>query len=266
MTRTQPVAPLAMPYDELKPFLRTLAEASGDVIAPRYRDLGLKVDRKTDGSPVTEADKRAEEVMRALITKQFPDHGIMGEELGTDRGDAEFVWVIDPIDGTISFTAGCPLFATLVGLLHRGKPVLGMINQPVTGQMLIGDCEQTHLNDQLVRLRPVSGLSDAVLLTTDMENIGRYRDGAGFERLRRKCRLVRTWGDAYGYLLLAMGRADVMLDPIMNPWDVLPLVPVVRGAGGTITDWHGNDVSAGNSCVAAAPTLHARVIELLNAK
>jgi myo-inositol-1(or 4)-monophosphatase len=255
-----------MPYDELKPFFRTLAKASGDVIAPRFRDLGLKVDRKSDGSPVTDADKRAEEVMRGLIAKQFPDHGIMGEEFGTENGDAEYVWVLDPIDGTISFTAGCPLFATLVGLLHHGRPVLGMINQPVTGQLALGDCEHAWLNDEPVRLRPVTALSDAVLLTTDVENIGRHRDGAGFERLRKECRLVRTWGDAYGYLLLAMGRADVMLDPIMNPWDVLPLVPVVRGAGGTITDWHGRDVSEGNSSVAAAPALHGRVIELLNGK
>jgi histidinol-phosphatase len=253
-----------MPYDELKPFLHRLAEASGAIIAPRYRDLGLKVERKTDGSPVTEADKRAEEAIRALIAKDFPDHGVMGEEFGTDNPDAEYVWVIDPIDGTISFTAGCPLFATLVGLLHHGRPVLGMINQPITGQRCIGDCEQTLLNDQRVTLRPVEALSDAVLLTTDMENIGRHREASGFERLRRECRLVRTWGDAYGYLLLAMGRADVMLDPIMNPWDVLPLVPVVRGAGGVISDWYGNDVSKGDSCVAASPALHARVVQLLS--
>jgi myo-inositol-1(or 4)-monophosphatase len=97
-----------------------------------------------------------------------------------------------------------------------------------------------------------------------MENIGKYQNAAGFEALRRECRLVRTWGDAYGYLLLAMGRADVMLDPIMNPWDVLPLVPVVRGAGGTITDWHGRDVAEGSSCVAASPALHARILKLLN--
>jgi myo-inositol-1(or 4)-monophosphatase len=253
-----------MPYDELKPFFHELAAASGRIIAPLYRNLSLSVDTKKDGSPVTEADRRAEEVMRSLIGKRFPDHGIMGEEYGTERGDAELVWVLDPIDGTISFTAGCPLFATLVGLLHRGRPVLGMINQPVTDQLCLGDCETTLLNGERVHLREAAALSDATLLTTDMEAIGRHRDAAGFERLRRECRLVRTWGDAYGYLLLAAGRADVMLDPVMNPWDVLPLVPVVQGAGGVITDWYGRDVTVGDSCVAASRALHPRVIELLN--
>lgn len=253
-----------MPYDELKPFFRELAAASGRIIAPLYRDAGLRVDTKSDGSPVTEADRRAEEVMREMISARYPEHGIMGEELGTEKPDAEFVWVLDPIDGTISFTTGCPLFATLVGLLHHGRPVLGMIHQPITQQLCLGDCERTILDGHPVRLRPIDSLSDAVLLTTDVENIGRYRVAAGFESLRGECRLVRTWGDAYGYLLLASGRADIMLDPVMNPWDVLPLVPVVRGAGGVITDWYGNDVATGNSCVATAPGLHARVIAILN--
>ena len=255
-----------MAYDDLKAFLPELAAASAKIIAPRYRDLGLRVDRKTDGSPVTEADRMAEEVMRGMIAARFPDHGIMGEEYGTERADAEYVWVLDPIDGTISFTAGCPLFATLVGVLHRGAPVLGMINQPVTDQMCIGDGSVTTLNGERVRLRQIESLAEATLLTTDFDNIGRHQDQAGFERLRRECRLVRTWGDAYGYLLLATGRADVMTDPIMNPWDVLPLVAVVRGAGGVITDWHGNDVRQGSSCVAAAPAVHDRVIRMLAGK
>jgi len=251
-------------YDEHKPFFRELAAASGKIIAPLYRSASLRVDTKSDGSPVTDADRRAEEVMRELIRARHPGHGIMGEELGTEKGDAEFVWVLDPIDGTISFTAGCPLFATLVGLLHEGRPVLGMIHQPITGQLCLGDCESTVLDGRPARVRAVESLADAVLLTTDIENISRVRGAEGFERLRHECRLVRTWGDAYGYLLLAGGRADIMLDPVMNPWDVLPLVPVVQGAGGVITDWHGADARDGNSCVAAAPKLHARVIALLN--
>jgi histidinol phosphatase-like enzyme (inositol monophosphatase family) len=253
-----------MAYDEFKSFFGELARASGEIIAPLYRDAGLAVHHKSDGSPVTEADRRAEAVMREMISARYPSHGIMGEEMGTERADAEFVWVLDPIDGTISFTAGCPLFATLVGLLHHGRPVVGMIHQPITQQLCLGDGDVTLLDGEPVRVRPVDALSDAVLLTTDVENIGRYQNAAGFERLRRQCKLVRTWGDAYGYLLLATGRADVMLDAIMNPWDVLPLVPVVAGAGGIITDWHGNDASSGNSAVAAAPAIHARVIELLN--
>lgn len=253
----------------LEPFIsftRELASASADVILPMYatRDVGLEL--KADESPVTFADRRAEEVMRFMIEKRFPSHGIVGEELGTVRGDAEFVWVLDPIDGTKSFITSVPLFGTLIGLLYQGKPVVGCINQPVLKQLVIGDGQTTTLNGSPIRVRPCSDLSHATLLTCDPINPAKYQNGAAFDRLAKTARIYRTWGDCYGYLLVATGWADLMVDPILNPWDLLPLVPVIRGAGGIITDWNGKpaDHLGANSAVACAPELHEKVIHLLN--
>lgn len=253
----------------LEPFIsftRELAAASADVILPLYstREVGLEL--KADETPVTFADRRAEEVMRQLIEKRFPSHGIVGEELGTTRGDAEFVWVLDPIDGTKSFITNVPLFGTLIGLLHQGKPIVGCIHQPVLKQLVIGDGRTTTLNGSPVHVRPCSDISQATLLTCDPINPERHQDGAAFDRLAKKARIYRTWGDCYGYLLVATGWADLMVDPILNPWDLLPLVPVIRGAGGIITDWQGKpaDHLGANSAVACAPELHAQVIAALN--
>jgi myo-inositol-1(or 4)-monophosphatase len=246
-------------------FMRQLAAESGDVIRPLFFDPHLAVDEKTDHSPVTLADRRAEELLRERIHAVHPSHGIIGEEYGSERADAEFVWVLDPIDGTKSFTTGCPLFGTLVALLHQGKPVLGMINQPVLGQLVIGDGQTTTLNGKPIRVRGTSELSKATLLLTDRRDVERLRDITRYERLESQARIVRTWGDCYGYLLLAAGFADIMLDPVMNAWDLLALVPVVRGAGGSITDWQGNEPDAStDSIVAAVPALHPHVIRLLN--
>lgn len=247
-------------------FTRELAAASAEVILPLYgkRDVGLEL--KADESPVTIADRRAEEVMRSLIEKRFPDHGIVGEELGTVRGDAEFVWVLDPIDGTKSFITHVPLFGTLIGLLHAGKPVVGCINQPVLRQLVIGDGKTTTLNGSPVRIRPCRDVAHATLLTCDPVNPARYQNGEAFERLAKSVRLYRTWGDCYGYLLVATGWADLMVDPILNPWDLLPLVPVIRGAGGVITDWQGRpaDHLGANSAIACSAEIHESVVSLLN--
>ena len=237
-----------------------------DIILPLYgkRDVGLEL--KADESPVTIADRRAEEVMRQLIEKRFPTHGIVGEEHGTVRGDAEFVWVLDPIDGTKSFITNVPLFGTLIGLLYQGRPLIGCIHQPVLRQLVIGDGASTTINGSPVRLRPCNDLSKATLLTCDPVYPERYQNGPAFDRLTRKARIFRTWGDCYGYLLVASGWADLMVDPIMNPWDLLPLVPVIRGAGGVITDWQGKpaDHLGANSAIACAPELHAEVVKILN--
>ena len=241
-----------------------LARISGNVIRPYFDRLDLEVETKADESPVTVADREGEAVMRELIAKRFPDHGVIGEEYGTEKGEAEFVWTLDPIDGTISFTAGCPLFGTLIGLLREGRPVLGAIHQPVLGQLCLGTDGGTTLDGRPVRVREVSDLSQATLLATDIHNIERYRDRERFEALIDEVHLFRTWGDCYGYLLLAAGRADIMLDPIMHPWDLLPLIPIVRGAGGVISAWDGGDPVESDSCVAAAPTIHEQVIERLN--
>jgi len=257
----------SFPSVNLEPFrlfMTELAGISGDFIRPRFRDPALAVEMKADRTAVTEADRGAEKLMREAIAHRFPDHGIIGEELGTAHGDAEWVWVLDPIDGTRSFIAGVPLWGTLIGLMHRRQPVLGCIHQPVLDQLVIGDGEKTTLNGRPAALRPCPGIEDATLLTTDVRSPSKYQDGAAFEALSRRVKDLRTWGDCYGYLLLANGHADIMCDPRMNPWDLLPLIPVIRGAGGRITDWQGNDPVRGTSIVAAGPGIHSQVIAALN--
>ena len=251
--------------EEFINFVRKLASESAEVIKPYFAAFDLEVELKEDETPVTAADRGAEEVMRHLIRKAFPDHGIIGEEFGDENEAAEFVWVLDPIDGTKSFTSGCPLFGTLICLLHEGQPVLGAINQPILERLCIGDNNQTTVNGHPVRAPETDTLSEAILLTTDILSIGKYQNRVGFDNLLHKTKMFRTWGDCYGYLLLASGGADIMLDPIVNPWDVLPVVPVVRGAGGVITAWDGSDVVQGDSCVAATQNLHPHVLEILNA-
>lgn len=245
-------------------FLIELAECSGDFIRPYFGRHDVAVETKEDASPVTIADRGAEELLRSLIQKRFPEHGIIGEEFGSERADAEWVWVLDPIDGTKSFTCACPLFGTLIALLHQGQPVLGAIHQPILRQLIVGDGQTTLLNGQAVRVRGTARLDTATLLTSDTLNLGKYQNEAACDRLAAQVKLYRTWGDCYGYLLLASGWADIMIDPIMNPWDIAALIPVVRGAGGVITDWKGNDPMKGTSIVAATPGLHRQVIATLN--
>jgi len=245
--------------------MRELAAASGEFIRGHWGRPELAVETKADASPVTVADRGAEQLMRARIAQAFPGHGILGEEFGTENEGADFTWVLDPIDGTKSFITGVPLWGTLIALLHEGRPVLGCIHQPILGQLMLGDGHTTTLNDRPVRCRAVAGLEAATVLTSDPLNPERYQPGSGYERLVRRARLVRTWGDCYGYLLLAGGWADVMLDPVMNPWDIAALVPIVRGAGGVITDWQGGAAYPANSTVAAAtPELHAATLAVLH--
>jgi myo-inositol-1(or 4)-monophosphatase len=244
-------------------FARSLAEASGRLIRERFAAGDVEFDTKADHSMVTKTDRDVEHMLREMIHAIHPDHGIIGEEFGTQTTDAEFVWTLDPIDGTISFVSGVPLFGTLIGLMQNGQPILGVIHQPVLGEMMIGDGEKTTLNGREVSIRPCSRLEDATLLTTDPNLADRFQDGAKFQELRRSTSMTRTWGDCFGYLMLASGRADIMLDPIMNQWDLMPLIPIIRGAGGVITDWHGGDPVTGNSIVAAGPGLHSQVLEIL---
>jgi len=245
-------------------FMKELARESAKVILPYFFNQSLRTEYKEDHSPVTEADRRAEERLRELIGKRFPSHGIIGEELGCDNPDAEFTWILDPIDGTVSFISGVPLFGTLIALVHGDKPVLGLIHQPVIDRMCYSDGQQTYLNEKPVHMRRNQILNQATLLATDIKNIKKHQDILGFNRLLEKVYLFRTWGDCYGYLLLASGMADIMIDPVMHVWDLAALIPVIRDAGGIITAWDGTDAFRGNSCVATAPGLHHEVITLLN--
>jgi histidinol phosphatase-like enzyme (inositol monophosphatase family) len=246
-------------------FLEELAEASARVIRPLFGSASLAVETKSDLTPVTAADRGAEEVMRAMIARRLPDHGILGEEFGAERTDAEWVWVLDPVDGTKSFAAACPLFGTLIALLHRGQPVLGAIHQPILNQLVIGDGTTTTLNGKPVRCRGTRTIEESTFLTTDWRAPAEHQNGPAFDAVVARARIARTWGDAYGYLLVATGWADVMCDPIMNPWDIAALIPVIRGAGGVITDWQGNTPVDAQSIVACATAeLHAEVIRGLN--
>lgn len=247
-------------------FTVELARASGEFIRPLFGRHDVAIEIKDDASPVTAADRGAEKLLRQLIKARFPSHGILGEEFGPENTDAEFVWVLDPVDGTKSFITGVPLWATLIGLLHRGQPVLGCIHQPILNQLMIGDGSRTTLNGAPVRCRSTTQLTEATLLTSDWLNPAKYQSGPAFENLAGAVRLSRTWADAYGYLLLASGWADIAVDPIMNPWDIAALVPVIRGAGGVITDWSGGAAYPANSTVAAATAeLHAATLEILGA-
>ena len=255
-----------MQHDEFTAFIRTLAEKSGAVIRSYYTGTALDVEIKDDQSPVTRADREAEALMRDMIRHAYPQHGIIGEEFGPDNPAAEFVWVLDPIDGTIAFARGCPLFGTLIGLLHADTPVLGAIHQPLLNQLCIGNNTETTMNGRAIHMQEVHHLSEAMLLTTDVANIRKFQNQAGFDTLVGQTHGFRTWGDCYGYMLLVGGGADIMLDPIMNLWDILPLIPVIQGANGVITTWSGADAARGNSCIAANKMLHPQVVEMLQAQ
>lgn len=248
---------------DLKKFSRTLAIESGNVIKKYFR-TGVNVETKSDKSPVTIADKETEEVLRLLIEKEFPGHGILGEEFGSINEESEYRWILDPIDGTKSFISGAVTFGTLIALTKNGQPVLGVINQPILDEYLIGDNNEARLNGTKVKVRECDSLNNATLLASDHLMFGKYQNQDAFERLIRKVKLYRMWGDCYGYYLLATGYADIMIDPIMSVWDSMALIPIVRGAGGVITDYKGGDPVKGNSTVAATKEIHKNVIEVLN--
>lgn len=249
--------------ETLIPFARELADASALIIRQWFR-AGYDVELKADLSPVTIADRGAEEAMRALIMARFPDHGIMGEEFGQHNPGADYQWVLDPIDGTKAFVSGSYLFGTLIALLHEGRPVLGVINHPLLNDFLVGDGRQTWLNDRRVHVRPCHSLQDAILLGGPHWNVFKYQQGAGFERLSKQVQRYNNWGDCHGYYLVATGGADIMIDPILEVWDLMALIPIIEGAGGRITDWQGNDAVQGRSAVATAGAIHLEVIQMLN--
>ena len=244
-------------------FTEELAQASGDIIT-RYFRSGLAVDHKGDDSPVTLADREAEQVMRGMIQERFPAHGIIGEEFDNHQPDAAYQWVLDPIDGTKSFISGTFLFGTLIALLHNGDPLLGAIHHPVNQQLLIGTGDETRLNGEPVTVRDCQRIEEASVLCSYVCEVADYRDMAAFQQLICRAKLFRTWGDCHGYFLLGTGYADVMLDPVMNVWDIAALIPIIRGAGGRITNWRGGDPLAVDGIIATTGPLHDEIVALLN--
>ena len=221
------------------------ADAAGAIIRPYFRQP-LAVEAKGDESPVTIADRAAEAALRDLLLDRFPAHGVMGEEHGTVNPDAEFLWVLDPVDGTRAFVTGRPVFGTLIGLLHRGRPVLGVLDQPVTGERWIGLAgEPTRFRGPFggrPGCRPCPRLAEAELSCTSPDMFG-TATAPRFARLKAAARRVTWGGDCYAYGLLALGLLDVVVDDTMKPWDWAALVPVVEGAGGRVTDWEGKPLA-----------------------
>jgi myo-inositol-1(or 4)-monophosphatase len=244
-------------------FARHLATESASIIRHYFRS-DYAVEQKADLSPVTVADYKAEARMRELIAAEYPAHGVLGEEFGHHQPAAEYQWVLDPIDGTKSFISGSYLFGTLIALTQRGQPILGVINHPLLDDFLVGTGSAAWLNGRPVHVRPCQRIEEAVLLNTAHWNVHNHQNGPAFEALTRRVQRYHNWGDCHGYYLVATGGADIMTDPAMNLWDLMALVPIIRGAGGTITDWHGRDPIGGSGIVASGGSIHRAVIASLN--
>ncbi len=232
-----------------------------------YFRTGLGIDRKADDSPVTIADREAETVMRQMIEAAFPDHGIIGEEHGIKDADADFVWVLDPIDGTQAFATGKPLFGTLIALLHEGKPVLGVIDMPALSERWLGvQGQPTLFKGQPVKTRTCDQLSDAWLYATSPQMFVPERF-PNFENLRTSCRRSVYGAECHAYGLLSSGWVDVVCEDTLESYDYAALIPVIEGAGGVITDWHGDKLttqSEGHVIAVGDPALHEKVIKALS--
>jgi histidinol phosphatase-like enzyme (inositol monophosphatase family) len=248
------------------PFAHRLADAAGEIIR-RYWRKPITVEQKPDDSPVTVADREAEQALRRLIRDAYPEHGIVGEEYGVESGEAELVWCLDPIDGTKSFITGRPLFGTLISLLHAGRPILGIIDQCVLRERWVGVRGQPSLHDgQPIRVRACPSVDRAVLFVTTLQMFKTAEDRAAFGRVHDAVQLPMYGGDCYAYGLLAMGFADLVVEAGLDDHDFMALVPVIEGAGGIMTDWQGRALgrgSAGRVIAAGDPRIHAEVLELL---
>ena len=251
--------------DAFLAFALSLADAAGDVIRPYFRKP-LAIRDKADLTPVTAADRVAEETMRALIEERFPEHGILGEEFGRVREDAEFVWSLDPIDGTKSFISGVPLFGTLIALTRGGRSILGVIDQPILRERWVGAVGRpTTLNGAAIRCRACPVLAAATLFATTPDMF-RGEDAASFARVSDKVKLTRFGADCYAYGLVATGFVDLVLEASLEPYDFCAMVPIVEGAGGVATDWRGANLdlaSDGRILVAGDRRAHGAALALL---
>ena len=254
---------------DFKAFIGRLATASGETILPFFR-TSLLVDNKSaaqDFDPVTEADRAAEAVMRRLIKGNFPQHGIVGEEFGSEREDAEYVWVLDPIDGTKSFIAGFPIWGTLIALLHKGTPVFGMMHQPYIGERFSGDNGMASYSgpsgERRLTVRRCASLKEATCYTTS-PLLMNEADRAIFTRIESEVRLSRYGGDCYSYCMLAAGHLDLVVETELKPYDIAALIPIVTGAGGVVTNWEGGPAQNGGRIVAAGDLrVHEAALKML---
>jgi len=250
-------------------FVDLLATVSGEAILPFFRtSLGVE-DKNLGGSfdPVTAADRAAETTMRTLIARNFPEHGIVGEEYGNERAGAEFVWVLDPIDGTKSFISGMPAWGSLIALTRNGVPVFGMMHQPFIGERFSGDGGGARYRgpagERKLLVRRCASLREAVLFTTS-PLLMNAADRAAFGRVESAVRLSRYGGDCYAYCMLAAGHVDLVIETGLKPHDIVALIPIVEGAGGVVTSWEGGSASAGGRVVAAGDKrVHEAAMKIL---
>ncbi len=253
-----------------------IARDAGEITLQYFRSPRLEVEQKEDHSPVTIADREAEKFLRQQISERFPGDGIVGEELGETLGDSGFTWILDPIDGTKSFIHGIPLYTTLVAVLEtpdgnprKGIPRIGVIRAPALDEMVFartghgawhqrGEAEPTP-----ARVGTTSRLAEALLVTSEVASFRKHRTPDAtdvFLALQHEAKLARTWGDGYGYLMVATGRADVMIDPAMNLWDAAALEPILTEAGGTFSDWQGNPTVHSGEAIATNRTLIDQIL------
>jgi histidinol phosphatase-like enzyme (inositol monophosphatase family) len=240
----------------LDAFILDLNRASAEVILPLFRaDHGLEdkgagknLPRDTHAAfdPVTEADRGAEAAIRKLIAEHYPEHGVIGEEYGEDRPGAEFVWVLDPIDGTRAFISGLPLWTTLIGLRHQGRPVLGAIGQPFMDEIFVGHAGGARLVSRgaqtPIRVRECANINDAVIGTTDPDACFDGAERGAWLQVRAAAKLARLGCDAYAYAMVAMGKMDMVIEAGLKSWDIEAAIPLIEGAGGLVTDWRGEPV------------------------
>jgi len=256
---------------DFRAFIDELAAVSGDAIKPFFR-TSLGVEDKSRGGafdPVTAADRAAELAMRTMIRQKFPAHGIIGEEFGPERPDAEFVWVLDPIDGTKSFISGMPAWGTLIALTRGGEPVFGMVHQPFIGERFTGDRGAAHYRgpagDRALMVRSCATLGEAILYTTS-PRLMNEADRAIFASVEETVRLSRYGGDCYSYCMLAAGHVDLVIETGLKPHDVAALIPIIMGAGGVVTTWSGGPPEAGGRIIAAGDRrIHSAALAILNA-
>ncbi|MCH5520362.1 histidinol-phosphatase [Pseudomonas syringae] len=250
---------------EYQAFAEGLAEAAAGAIQPYFRvKLGVEDKGGRVFDPVTLADKSAERAMRELIQVQYPTHGILGEEEGAVVGASKLTWVLDPIDGTRAFITGLPLWGTLIALNDGHRPVIGVMNQPFTGERYIGTPDGAWRNGTKLQTRPCSGLSAATLMCTTPDMFDSVIRRDAFQSAANQAQLVRFGGDCYAYCMLASGFVDVIIEASLQPYDVQALIPIIEGAGGVITAWDGGTAQNGGTVVACGdPALHAQLVELL---
>ncbi|MGD9126382.1 MAG: histidinol-phosphatase [Planctomycetia bacterium] len=247
----------------------TIAEEAGRITLEYFAQPDLKVERKKDDSPVTVADRRAEEHLRRRIAEAFPDDGILGEEFDDVPGRNPWRWILDPIDGTKSFIHGVPLYSTLVAVQYEEKSVLGVIRIPAMAECVYAadDRGAWYVRGDAApapaRVSTTPTLAESLFVTSEVITFDEVDRRAAYERLEKAARLTRTWGDAYGYLMVATGRADVMVDPVVEEWDVAAMLPILREAGGVFTDWNGVETTHSRQGVATNRLLLDEVLMLL---